>query len=1245
MHLNQPWPVHREIHVRVRLRLTTNLAMIINYTTGAKEALSNILPSGISEFKLSISSACKKEMIDEVGVHLLNPGLSGAAVFLINRIRKRNDMIPWVAKVANDIDLINQEKENYQNLIWGTVNLAPRLVNTNDSRILYFEYAGFLARSNIVKTLRDGYTKTSAEALEVLMQRIVQSLDPLHDISADSKTFIDRMPELENLSVLQNKLIEKIPSDLALVLTSSWRSLLSNKANCHRLRSTAHGDLNSGNILFEIGSNGSYPVFIDFASMTRSKDNKWYDAGYHFPFWDYAKLERDIITRLFLGDAIDECIDDETIINVIKYVYDCDTNSLTVPIAGNSVYKLVKTVSALRQEIQNLSKYHQYEACYKSVLAYSFMSMIFRLVPDSEFKTNIQLIVAAHAAISLLKTPAKALLSLNYSDLLLKINDNTLKHRDSKFFNESSLNLTAARIIPTIFISYSNVDISLTTLSYITNKLNDILTKLNIRCNIYSKHRSDFSKNVSLEEVIHQCDSVIILGSPDYRSKVNEKWGKAYDEFKIINSRLTSLQNTSEECIDSYHNNCKIIPIIMRGSLKLSVPDEFICTQLITDLSNVRFDKFDKNDNLSISIADKLLIEEALTNIAEEIISITITNSADFKAAEADISDKFKTSDDLFGELFTNTKFSSSTVQKVPDFFDKCFVETPDFEEVIKQRTYFLIGRKGSGKSTITGALALFSNQKYKGYIAISAEAINLSYLYNEMTPQTNSDRRSVLSKYTFFQVAWDGFIALCLIKLIVTLEKSGVLVISQVQYSTVIYDFFEEFMAGQMARIDDESHLQTFLFETAFDKAQMFLKSIIDTAPYPNNLATDLRSIAQSQFNTNDFLNYLFGPDVYFSLIKIITNCDKRVLVTVDNFDTRFDLLRRDALSDGNELKKRNDFEIEWLHGVMLRILDLKDQNKAISTPFSSMDFCLTIPKDRFIQIEKDDRDVYMLTNRTKSIQWSGVDLCKILIQRLSYYTGSKINSDLLIHKQLDEIIEVNYPNLPLSINVSCGAKDVELSLFCYVLRHSFWRPRDVLKIFEKLIATSKTYLGQESKLPNGTIKSVINDASFSIIKSDFLNEYKSTIPAIKEIHDSFRGKPEVFSTSELYEHLNSIDYLFTLLSDTELTPIRSAKDFNFKKQVELLFDIGFLGIVFMPNEHTIYTDQMSHEFPDHFYFNEGSRAFHRVAHSDFKEAKFIIHPIFWDSLLLKSSNSYYSLHFTWDYLYSNGALQPFRA
>jgi energy-coupling factor transporter ATP-binding protein EcfA2 len=816
------------------------------------------------------------------------------------------------------------------------------------------------------------------------------------------------------------------------------------------------------------------------------------------------------------------------------------------------------------------------------------------------------------------------------------------------------------RSLPTIFVSYSDSDIKLATLDYFIGRLKRELAKLNARFRIYSKYRLDHANDTSLEDTISKCDAVIVLGSPGYRAQINDKFGIAYQEYKLICGRAYRIKIDQSEYANTQQVIFKVIPVIIKGSLKASLPVEFgerqrveftetqrvqfIETQRVFDLSDIRLDTLSKNDSIFTSSKDNKKFEARLASIAQIITSTLITNSLPFKKAEADINERFKTSNDLFGQLFKDTKFSSSTVEKVPPFFDKLFVSTPDFEEVIQQRAYFMIGRKGSGKSTLTGALALNSNEKYKGYIAVSAESINLNYLYDSMTSQTNADRRYVLSKYIFFQVAWDGFIALCLTKLIVELMDRDVLGKTQVHHANEIYAFYKTFMTGEMERIVDDLELQTFIFETSFDKAQAFLKSLIDDAPAPNNLATDIRSLAQSRFNTNQFLTYLFGFNAHSALINIISGCDKRVLVTVDNFDTKFDLLRRDARNDGIELKKRNDFELEWLHGVMLRILDLKDLNKAKGTPFNSMDFCLTIPKDRFIQIEKEDRDDYRLNNRTKSIQWSGLDLCKILIQRLCYLTGSNANSDLPLHKQLDQLIDANFPNLPLNLHVSYGDKQLEMPLFCYVLRNSFWRPRDVLKIFEQLLAVSKIYSGQADKLPFGVIKSIVHDAAYSIIKTDFINEYISTIPTIKFIVNSFTGMSEVLSANALYEHLLSRDYFFIVLSDDYRVPVRSAKDFNFRKQVELLFDIGFLGVAFLPNVSSIYMNQMSGEFPDHFYFNEGSRAFHRIADNDFKESMFIIHPMFWDYLTLKSWDSYYPLHFTWEYLYTNGAMQPFR-
>ena len=60
--------------------------MKFEYASGARESLQRLLPDGISEFELSVLRSPANSEVDEIGVHLLTPGLSGAAVYLVTRI-------------------------------------------------------------------------------------------------------------------------------------------------------------------------------------------------------------------------------------------------------------------------------------------------------------------------------------------------------------------------------------------------------------------------------------------------------------------------------------------------------------------------------------------------------------------------------------------------------------------------------------------------------------------------------------------------------------------------------------------------------------------------------------------------------------------------------------------------------------------------------------------------------------------------------------------------------------------------------------------------------------------------------------------------------------------------------------------------------------------------------------------------------------------------------------------------------
>lgn len=370
------------------------------YEHETEEAIKNIFADGIYDFELSIKNACGSHDVDEIGVQLLTPGLSGAAVFKINRIRKTHEMIPWIAKAARDPILINQEKKNIK-IVAQLLESVPKLVYDDHPRVLYFEFAGPLARLK-PKTLRDGYSETSLESLEGLMKKIGEFLLPIHEIMPDSINLVNRMHELRDLSELEDRLKERILPNLTNDLIRAWKYFIEKKEDCPKIRTKAHGDLNSGNVLFV--KDLPYPVIIDFASMVTSKDNGPYDTEYHYPFWDYAKIERDIITRCFLKEALEENIKQDDIINIVKYVCgNCEDLPWSIK-TKNAVSKLITTLSALRK-IRNELFPPRTQTCYRPVLAYSLMKMLFRKDPDSEFSENIQGLVAVHAAITLLKAP------------------------------------------------------------------------------------------------------------------------------------------------------------------------------------------------------------------------------------------------------------------------------------------------------------------------------------------------------------------------------------------------------------------------------------------------------------------------------------------------------------------------------------------------------------------------------------------------------------------------------------------------------------------------------------------------------------------------------------------------------------------------------------------------------------------------------------------------------------------------
>jgi hypothetical protein len=168
--------------------------------------------------------------------------------------------------------IIIAERNNYTSRIENILTRAPKLIHTGSSNLLIFPYGAYLSNP---KTLRTGYTLSTASTLKILMERIVESLQKIHHFEDDTAACLQRMT-LKDLEQRLRGLNPPLPEDILIQLCNAWKSVSDRRDEYPRIRSSAHGDLNAGNVLFDPGNVASYPLFIDFASMVRSKDNTEY---------------------------------------------------------------------------------------------------------------------------------------------------------------------------------------------------------------------------------------------------------------------------------------------------------------------------------------------------------------------------------------------------------------------------------------------------------------------------------------------------------------------------------------------------------------------------------------------------------------------------------------------------------------------------------------------------------------------------------------------------------------------------------------------------------------------------------------------------------------------------------------------------------------------------------------------------------------------------------------------------------
>jgi hypothetical protein len=234
----------------------------------------------------------------------------------------------------------------------------------------------------------------------------------VHRFEHDTLPFLEREPLQPTLSE-QLSTLPSLPEDLVGALARQWRHACERAAELPRVISTGcHGDLNVGNVLFEPGRDASYPLFIDFGSM-HGNPAKGYPHHGHPPFWDFAKLERDIKTRLFVEEATCTGLSLDPILQTIRHLDGPQGHAPLPPELAMlpAAQRLAATIQTLRTTVQHsFSAPDLYQAWYRLSVVFATLLVLFRPADDG-IDSTLQQRLAAESALALLSADSNGAVS------------------------------------------------------------------------------------------------------------------------------------------------------------------------------------------------------------------------------------------------------------------------------------------------------------------------------------------------------------------------------------------------------------------------------------------------------------------------------------------------------------------------------------------------------------------------------------------------------------------------------------------------------------------------------------------------------------------------------------------------------------------------------------------------------------------------------------------------------------------
>ncbi len=725
---------------------------------------------------------------------------------------------------------------------------------------------------------------------------------------------------------------------------------------------------------------------------------------------------------------------------------------------------------------------------------------------------------------------------------------------------------------------------------------------------LYDRNKLKIGDELStFEDEMDNADLIVLFLTPSFKSKVLKKDVKygAYREYKKILKRRS---NGFEY----------VLPILVSGDTQESVLSEFenIIYEDINKVIN-RYSTIAKTKQVSFSREFNVLIQR----IAKLVIGKT-------KASAWLREHQYISFEEEYNKLFLNT----AAAMMDSTFPASCIVKMDAYDLVLREQTDLVIGRKGSGKTTFLNMIyrynPIFFQKNYKNPAPISAETFNLEYAYKALVGDIKEDFE-IFPMEKVLDVFWEVlFVLQCIYNVYIDMRDYKIQDDDRLPNFKKVIKIFE-YKLGNIGGDLSSNH-------DIFTLAVELVSNYIHTASFKNANPETLIASVVNNFSAIKILENVFNQNDFSKFCQNIYRCNHKIFISIDGYDTQsadFRRRTRELLTIFPQTaRRRKEFEVLLYRELLYTIYNLKNRNATnfsyINKLFYKVHFCVIIPQDKYDEIRIFDRDI---EKRKKCcLNWDAYDLFEMLVKRLEFCYGLECKNEENLQARFENIMNAKLPNIPKTITIEIEGIDYEISLFNYMLRLSFWRPRDIIINFSRIMKLGKEKLALEKTCIQEVVKDLLTNSAREIIQNEFLNEYNNTFEDLKFILHAFEGDNLIIEAQEFYEKLSKVPFILS-----------SGKIENTDEKIMLLYKLGVIGLYY---NHKTQEDKKlirDYGFGYHicFVFNEGLQPIENFLAIDITKAreKFIFNPIFAKYLMLNYNTEEIIGNYGFDYIKTN--------